>query len=411
MVNWNNAAPSVPSMSERKEYPFDTPAPLAGQGGPDPLDPFGTLPSHDTDDQLARQQVETDCWLRSFTFNRYQVQPGQPLLGGMGSVYTAFDQTLRRPVALKQLRGDFSDHPYWRNRFRQEAMVNAYLDRNLGVIPVHDAGELPNGRPFFTMPLSRFPFAEDSLDDEPFASRLLTWHPLSKAIRRFHDLLREGHRKVNQATIFPHFVKSLAFASRTLHSVHRQGIVHLDLKPGNVLLSNHRNGCWLIDWGLAACLGGLDPARETTAEHRRRLCVDWTLLTPGQPLGFERRLNRDGFGTSSYLCPELADGAFERIGVAADIFALGGILYAILMGRPPYVAATPEETLELARRCDAPPPDARQHLPKVPKQTLRKLEDICRKAMQKDPEQRYRSAKDMAHDISEVWGGKPGPKA
>jgi eukaryotic-like serine/threonine-protein kinase len=412
---------SQPNDRENSSPPSVEPEHLASSQGlpPEWLDPFGTNESHDTDQEFAQQHPDVDPWLKTFAYNRYQVLSSEPILqGGMGVVYTALDQTFHRLVAMKQLRPDYADNTYWKNRFQEEATINAYLDRILGVIPVHDWGVFANGRPYFTMPLHRSPFSSKDIDPTELDRNDVEWHPLSTGIRLFHERLNAGPESYPssfQERGLKHFVKCLAFACRTMNSVHRQGIVHLDLKPGNILLTEHRNGCWVIDWGLAACLGNHDFAQYIDHKQRHRLRVDWTMLLPKQPrsphrslkLEFERQLHGQTFGTSSYLSPELANGEMDNIGVAADVFALGAILYAILLGRPPYLAETVEETFALARKCDTLDfSSVRGRFVNLSEETCQQLVTICQTAMHKEPSKRHASAKQLAQALMKVKFGR-----
>src|SRR5262249_47940169 len=133
-----------------------------------------------------------------------------------------------------------------------------------------------------------------------------------------------------------------------LHHAHRDGVVHRDIKPGNILLTPDGTPK-VADFGLAKRLGA-------AAEHTRTGAL---------------------LGTPGYMAPEQAEG--RAVGPAADVYALGAVLYECLTGRPPFRAATPLETLEQVRSCD--PPSPRHLQPGVP----RDVQTICLKCLEKNP--------------------------
>jgi serine/threonine-protein kinase len=159
--------------------------------------------------------------------------------------------------------------------------------------------------------------------------------------------------------------------ARTMHAAHAQGVIHRDLKPSNVLLT--RDGQPKIgDFGLA-----------------KRMDEGSNLTRTGTVMG-----------TPSYMAPEQAHGN-KDIGPAADIYALGAILYEMLTGRPPFQGASPLETLEMVRTAEPVLPGRLQA--GIP----RDLETICLKCLEKQPEKRYASAAALADDLERFLGDKP----
>jgi len=248
--------------------------------------------------------------------------PGYDLLGevghgGMGVVYRARDLTLDRDVAVKVLRNRFATGSATARRFDDEARITAQL-QHPGIPAVHQVGRLQDGRPFLAMKLVR----GQTLDEE-LADRL--------------DATADRGRFV---AIFERVCQAVAYA--LAHCV-----VHRDLKPANVMVGAYGE-VQVMDWGLAKVLtppgqapGGHRSADETTAATAivSLRDSDASMTQAGSVLG-----------TPSYMSPEQAIGAVDRIDERTDVFGLGGILCAILTGRPPYVGDDLESTRQLAAR-------------------------------------------------------------
>ncbi len=262
--------------------------------------------------------------------------------GGMGVVYKAWQRDLRRYVALKTVRGDdpFGER---RARFRAEYRVLARL-QHPNIVQIHEVGEV-GGRPYFIMELVE----GGGLD------RLLARGPLPA--RRAAELT--------------------AALARAAHHAHRHGVVHRDLKPGNVLLTADGRPK-ITDFGLAKRLG---PGEVSQAGCR-------TLA--GAILG-----------TPSYLAPEQAEGNAAAAGPAVDVYSLGAVLYEMLTGRPPFQGASVLETLEQVRSREPTAPTSLR--PTTP----RDLETICLKCLHKEPRRRYGSAEALADDLDRFLRGEP----
>ncbi|MBN9517620.1 protein kinase [bacterium] len=270
------------------------------------------------------------------------VVPGYEVLavlgrGGMGIVYKARQLAADRLVALKVVRGGALAGPAERARFRAEAEAAARL-RHPHVVAVHEVGAR-HGVPFLAMELVE----GDSLD------RRLAAGPLPP--REAAELVRVVAGAVQHA--------------------HDARVVHRDIKPANILLGPA--GPKLTDFGLA-----------------KRLDSDSTALT------------RDGavLGTAGYLPPEQAAGRRD-VGPAADVYALGAVLYEALTGRPPFRAGSWGATIDLVLRAEPEPPALVN--PAVP----RDLEVVCLKCLEKDPARRYASADELAADLARVLAGGP----
>ena len=262
--------------------------------------------------------------------------------GGMGIVFKARQQKLRRIVALKMiLAGRLADDSDVK-RFRREAQAAGRL-KHPNIVSVHEIGE-HEGRHYFTM---------DFIDG----------HSLAEEIR-------EEPLPPRQAA------EIVLAAAKAVQYAHEQGTVHRDLKPANLLLA--ADGAPLItDFGLAKILDSVD--EQSRAE----------LTASGQILG-----------TPSYMSPEQALGKVGSVGKSADIYALGAILYACLTGRAPFVADTPVDTLFQVMRNE--PVSPRSLNSKVPKD----LETICLKCLEKDPHKRYVTAEFLADDLQRYLQGR-----
>jgi serine/threonine protein kinase len=268
--------------------------------------------------------------------------------GGMGIVYRARQRSLGRVVALKMMRRREADTREL-VRFRREAEAVARLDHP-HVVRIYDFGE-HEGLPYFSME-----FIEGGNLAAWFASGPL---PVLQAAR---------------------LVEVLA---RAMHHAHQQHIIHRDLKPANVLLSHRIDG---------PHEGPLGPCTPKIADFglAKRLDISADSTDTGVVMG-----------TASYMAPEQAEGRTHDIGPAADIYALGAILYEALTGRPPFRAATPELTRILVI-CNEP--ERPTHLrPEVP----REAEEICLKCLEKTPGQRYDSALALAEDLRRFQAGEP----
>jgi serine/threonine-protein kinase len=258
--------------------------------------------------------------------------------GGMGVVYAARHLKLNRNVAVKMLLvGEYAT-PRELARFLREAEAVANLCHP-NIVQVHDVSEL-DGRPFFTMEL---------VEGGSLAQRLAgTPQPVAAAVA---------------------MVKSLAAA---VEVAHRGGIIHRDLKPANVLITSDGTPK-ISDFGLARRVG-----------NAASLTASGTVL-----------------GTPSYMAPEQVKGSPDAIGPAADVYALGAILYEMLTGRPPFRSESALATQMQALSQDPVRPS--QLNGRVP----RDVETICMKCLEKAPSQRYSSAAALAEDLARFERGEP----
>jgi len=248
----------------------------------------------------------------------------------MGIVYKARHRKLQRVVALKVTRAGDLALAGEMQRFQVEVQAVAKLDHPT-IVPIFEAGEV-DGRCYFSMAL---------VEGQSLAQRIAE-RPLPP--REAAELMRQ-------------VAGAIAYA-------HAQGVIHRDLKPGNILMD--RTGQPRVtDFGLA-----------------KRADADSSLTQAGQVMG-----------TPSYMSPEQAEGKTEQVGTLADVYSLGATLYCLLTGRPPFQAASVVETLKQVVEREPVPP--RQLNPAVD----RDLETICLKCLEKRPERRYVSATALADDL------------
>jgi eukaryotic-like serine/threonine-protein kinase len=253
--------------------------------------------------------------------------------GGQGVVFRARQKSLNRTVALKVIGlGQWATKAHLK-RFRLEAEAAARLEHP-GIVPIHEVGQR-DGSCYFSMK-----FVEGGQLDE--------------VVRR-------------EPMPIPPAVKLIAKVARTVHYTHEHGILHRDIKPGNILL-DAKGEPHLTDFGLARLVES-----ESSVTH--------TL---------------DVLGTPSYMAPEQAVGNNAHVTGATDVYGLGAVLYQLLTGQPPFAGGTTYETIKLL--LDTEPRQPRLLNPKID----RDLSTICLKCLEKDPKRRYSSALALAEDL-ERW--------
>jgi TolB-like protein/predicted Ser/Thr protein kinase/Tfp pilus assembly protein PilF len=253
--------------------------------------------------------------------------------GGQGVVFRARQKSLNRIVAVKVIGLGQWATPAHLKRFRLEAEAAASLD-HLCIVPIYEVGER-DGQCYFSMK-----FVEGGQLDE-----VVEHSPIS----------------IRQAT------ELVAKVARTVHYAHEHGILHRDIKPGNILLDANGEP-QLTDFGLARLV-------ESESTVTRTLEV---------------------LGTPSYMAPEQAAGNNTGLTATTDVYGLGAVLYQLLTGHPPFAGGTTYETIKLLLETE--PRQPRLWNPKVD----RDLSTICLKCLEKDPQRRYSSALALAEDL-ERW--------
>lgn len=270
-------------------------------------------------------------------FGEYELL-GEVARGGMGVVFRATQLDLNRTVAVKMILdgclADASDI----QRFHAEAEAAANLDHP-GIVSIYEVGEF-EGRYFFSMAF---------VDGESLAA-----------------LLADGPLPAERAA------SMMADVAEAMEYAHGQGVIHRDLKPGNILV-DERQRPRITDFGVA-----------------KRKLTDSGLTVEGELLG-----------TPSYMPPEQARGDTCKIFATADVYSLGAVLYATLTGRPPFQSANQLDTLNQVLNDEVTPPT------RLNSQIPIDLETITLKCLEKQPERRYQSAGEVANELRLFLDGKP----
>jgi tetratricopeptide (TPR) repeat protein len=290
--------------------------------------------------------------------------------GGLGEVFVARDEELHREVALKEIQQRHADQPDSRARFLLEAEITGGLEHP-GIVPVYGLGAYPDGRPFYAMRLIR----GDSLKD---------------AIQHFHQADVPGRDPGERAVAYRGLLRRFLDMCNAVAYAHGRGVLHRDLKPGNVMLGKYGETL-VVDWGLAKAVGRAEGA--TGAEEGTLRPTAASDSAPTQ-LG-------TALGTPAYMSPEQAAGRLDQLGPASDVYSLGATLYCLLTGRAPFTRADLGAVLPKVQRGEFPPP--RQVKGNVPPA----LEAICLKAMALRPEERYASPQALADDLEHWLADEP----
>jgi serine/threonine protein kinase/tetratricopeptide (TPR) repeat protein len=293
------------------------------------LDPADDGESETLNDILAEVRLPDQNW----RLGNYEVleEIGR---GGMGVIYRARQRHSRRIVAVKRVLSYHADSRETLARFRREAQAAASLDHP-NILPIFEVSESEDGLPFFSMK-----FAPGG------------------TLQQVAPALRKDPRQC---------VALVAKIARAVQYAHSRGILHRDLKPGNILL-DARGEPLVSDFGLAKWL-------DTASDLTRTLTI---------------------FGTPGYIAPEQASADAAELKPTADIYSLGAILFDLLAGRPPFLGAHALSVIRQAAETPAP------KLRTLSKLADRDLETICSRCLEREPSARYRSAHDLAEDL-ERW--------
>jgi hypothetical protein len=264
--------------------------------------------------------------------------------GGFGVVYKARQVSLNRLVALKMIADGRLATPELVQRFRVEAEAAAGLEHE-GIVPVYEVGA-HDGQHYFSM-------------------KLIEGGSLTAHVGRYVKDRRAA-------------AALMAQVARAVHHAHQRGVLHRDLKPGNILL-DATGQPHVTDFGLAKLLEG----RHAAGAERRPETVSGTVL-----------------GTPGYMAPEQARG-LKRVTTAADVYGLGAVLYELLTGRPPFRADAPLDALVQVLEREPERPRS------LDSRIDRDVETVCLKCLEKEPGRRYGTAEAVAEELERWLDGRP----
>src|SRR4030095_14832927 len=259
--------------------------------------------------------------------------------GGMGVIYRARQRHSRRIVALKRISSHHADSQDTLMRFRREAQAAAKLDHP-NILPIYEVSESQDGLPFFSMKFA-----------------------VGGSLLEAASALRSQPRRA---------VALMAKVGRAVQYAHEEGILHRDLKPGNILLDG-RGEPLVSDFGLAKWLNANQDLTKSLI----------------------------AFGTPGYTAPEQAEGKTADLTPAADVYSLGAILFELLAGRAPVVGDNALAVIRQASETPAPKLRSLSH------SHDRDLETICARCLERNPKARYQSAGDLATDLERWLEGRP----
>lgn len=285
-------------------------------------------------------------------------------MGGLGQVSVAEDTELHREVALKEIQDRFSGDHISRERFMMEAEVTGRLEHP-GIVPVYSLGRTESGAPFYVM-------------------RFIQGDSLKEAIDRLHNrqsLMSAGER----LSALRKLIRRLVDVCNAIEYAHSRGVLHRDLKPGNIMLGKYGETL-VVDWGLAKTVGKKG-AHEVNDEV--------TLIPLSGEGSTETRMGTV-VGTLAFMSPEQAEGRLDALGPQSDVYCLGATLYSCLTGHSPIAKAAPENMLADVRSGRFPKPS------QIDGTVPRALEAVCLKAMSLRAEDRYSSAAALAEEL-ELW--------
>lgn len=308
--------------------------------------------------------------------------------GGLGFVCHAIDHQLGRAVAVKHIRDDCAHDEQFRSKFALEASLTGHLEHP-GIIPVYAYGKDAMGRLFYAM-------------------RLVEGLTLRDEIQSFHKSRSE--RKTPYSSLeLRALIGRLVDVGLAVEYAHSRGVLHRDLKPSNIMVGKFGETI-LLDWGLAKNIHAESPLAETPPADNNERAIDNSLSSStasaasaiaSPNVQVDPTMQGQGLGTPGYAAPEQLLGDWKSVNTATDVYGLGAILYEILTGRLPVEGRDAIQRREntLAARIVSP----RLLEPQIPKP----LAAIAMHALQREPGQRYPTARKMIEDLEHWLADEP----
>ena len=290
--------------------------------------------------------------------------------GGLGTVSVAVDDELHREVALKEIQPQFANDDLARERFTLEAEVTGGLEHP-GIVPVYGFGYYADGRPFYAM-------------------RFIRGHNLDYAISKYHDSDQVDVDPSARAVEFRRLVGHIVDVCHAIQYAHCRGVLHRDLKPGNIMLGKYGETL-VVDWGLA----------RTTLQPESTPLTSEAPLKPIYSSGTDHTTQGTQLGTPAFMPPEQAEGRLDRVDARSDVYSLGATLYVLLAGQRAFRDESVGTVLTKVLCGDFPRPR------KVNPNTPPALEAVCLKAMSFEPQDRYDSAAALAQDLEHWLADEP----
>jgi serine/threonine-protein kinase len=337
--------------------------------------------------------------------------------GGLGEVFVANDEELNREVALKEIQAQYAGQSEHHARFLREGEITGGLEHP-GIMPVYGMGTYPDGRPFYAM-------------------RFIHGDSLQEALRRFHSRDKPGRDAQERSLALRELLGRFVDVCKAIAYAHSRGVLHRDLKPGNVMLGKYGETL-VVDWGLAKALGkgadnhtdgtGLASAGETPTSAITEAptlmpkshgggnesnasaapAADNAEVFPERPIVPRSTTAKEmatqmgqAIGTPAYMSPEQAAGRLDQLGPASDIYSLGATLYNLLTGQPPFQETDIGLLLTHVQLGEFPRPRAIKNA--VPAA----LEAVCLRAMALHQSKRYGSAQELAAEVERWLADEP----
>jgi eukaryotic-like serine/threonine-protein kinase len=311
------------------------------------------------------------AWPPTRAVGRYRALGEGPVArGGLGEIWLARDEELWRQVALKYLQEACVRDADACRRFVLEAEITGRLEHP-GVVPVYGLVHDGKGRPCYAM-------------------RFIHGQTLRDAIEEFHAANPAGQDAGERSVAFQKLLRSFLAVCQVIAYAHSRGIIHRDVKPGNIMLGKYGETL-VVDWGLAKPMTTGKGAEAEPTE---------TLVSPVSAASVEQSVMGFVKGSPAYMSPEQAEGKWDAVRVGADVYGLGATLYHLLTGRPPFSGDLASVLWKVKRGDFLSPRQLKREVSVA-------LEAICLQAMNLRPEDRYRTALDLAADVEHWLANEP----